>query len=78
MPRLAIPRRADVHDLDLDRSLPAFDGGALSAGPPGLLEVTLVQSRIVRVPLLAQTLGVEAAGVSAGTVDLNRSIDTCM
>ena len=77
VPRLAILGRADVHNLDLDRSPPTFDGGTLSAGPSGLLEVLLVQGRVVRVPLLAQFLRVEAACISAGTVDLNRLIEMC-
>lgn len=72
VPRLAIFRGADVHNLHLNRSSATFDGRTLSAGPPCLVEVALVQGRVVRVPRFAQTLRVEAAGVLAGTVDLDR------
>ena len=41
VPRLAIFRGADVHNLHLNRSSATFDGRTLSAGPPCLVEVAL-------------------------------------
>lgn len=67
--RLAVLLRANIDNLHLDRAPGSLHRRALATRPSGLLEISLVQRRIVRVPL-AETPRVEPAGITSGTVHL--------